>query len=535
MIRSNSPFQAMMEGRISSPDSSDEASHSPYPPNFKNSFWKELEAGRIDVFDSSIYSKVKERSVKQQSLKEYKELENDADKKPCEEKKLQPGDSASSRKSKYKSATKSCKSKHHSSSKSKRKNPKTSETCKNDFVIHSESDSDSDIKCPKVMTDQEKSKQPSSDEKEKDQSRGIKLIMKLPRPPGDKDGTVMVTTKHVSSGDLFGVGSPTAVQRESTKEKQEPLSNMTKKKSKHKKHSKQSMDKVDPTDKEHKLKQTEHDKDKPGKSLSITDPSRKRKNSETNADFRSDIVKKTFDIKTEKNDPDKIVTKGCESFIEQVFRSEVQVTPVKDEKLNSCSENVSYNKYSFEGPEVNTFDVPKAKVEYSGLSWCVPNSNVNCMEGEQKQAAGISAIKQEPLFDLSQTFRSHTTYNCASQSHVSTPISHNCATLSYNTASTGYALSTPCANIDPNVTAIHHSPQDSILGCNLNTTSTVRRDSETLDSGIASPASEKSLGLFRSDQMTPVTHVEEDLSQSILPFLTDPDKSQEKGKLQGSI
>ncbi|XP_060563845.1 M-phase phosphoprotein 8-like isoform X2 [Ruditapes philippinarum] len=57
--------QAIMEGRIDSSDSSD--SNSPYPANFKNTFWKELEAGRVNVFDNDMYSKVKKRSMTLQS------------------------------------------------------------------------------------------------------------------------------------------------------------------------------------------------------------------------------------------------------------------------------------------------------------------------------------------------------------------------------------------------------------------------------------------------------------------------------------
>lgn len=49
-----------MEGRLESTDSSDSNS---YPENFKNTFWKELEAGRVNVFDNDMYSKVKNRAV----------------------------------------------------------------------------------------------------------------------------------------------------------------------------------------------------------------------------------------------------------------------------------------------------------------------------------------------------------------------------------------------------------------------------------------------------------------------------------------
>ncbi|XP_045198058.2 M-phase phosphoprotein 8-like [Mercenaria mercenaria] len=58
--------QLLMEGRIESSDSSSDSS-SPYPSNFKNTFWKELEAGRVNVFDNDMYSKVKKRSMTLQS------------------------------------------------------------------------------------------------------------------------------------------------------------------------------------------------------------------------------------------------------------------------------------------------------------------------------------------------------------------------------------------------------------------------------------------------------------------------------------
>lgn len=54
-------IQAMMEGRLESSESSSD-SNSPYPASFKNTFWKELEAGRVNVFDNDMYSKVKKRS-----------------------------------------------------------------------------------------------------------------------------------------------------------------------------------------------------------------------------------------------------------------------------------------------------------------------------------------------------------------------------------------------------------------------------------------------------------------------------------------
>lgn len=62
-------FQAMMEGRIESSESSSDSS-SPYPANFKNTFWKELEAGRVNVFDNDMYSKVKKRSSTLQQSKD---------------------------------------------------------------------------------------------------------------------------------------------------------------------------------------------------------------------------------------------------------------------------------------------------------------------------------------------------------------------------------------------------------------------------------------------------------------------------------
>ena len=64
-----------MEGRIESSDSSD--SNSPYPANFKNTFWKELEAGRVNVFDNDMYSKVKKRSMTLQSR--YKDQNSSTD------------------------------------------------------------------------------------------------------------------------------------------------------------------------------------------------------------------------------------------------------------------------------------------------------------------------------------------------------------------------------------------------------------------------------------------------------------------------
>ncbi|XP_052244861.1 M-phase phosphoprotein 8-like isoform X1 [Dreissena polymorpha] len=52
--------QLLMEGRIDSSESSEDT-NSPYPANFKNTFWKELEAGRVNVFDNDMYSKVKSK------------------------------------------------------------------------------------------------------------------------------------------------------------------------------------------------------------------------------------------------------------------------------------------------------------------------------------------------------------------------------------------------------------------------------------------------------------------------------------------
>jgi len=54
-----------MEGRLEQFDSED--SSSPYPSSFKNSFWKDLEAGRVNVFDNDMYSKVKSKRSSEQS------------------------------------------------------------------------------------------------------------------------------------------------------------------------------------------------------------------------------------------------------------------------------------------------------------------------------------------------------------------------------------------------------------------------------------------------------------------------------------
>lgn len=58
-----------------SSDASSDAD-SPYPSTFKNTFWKELEAGRVNVFDNDMYSKVKKRSIHTQFQSSSKDLTN---------------------------------------------------------------------------------------------------------------------------------------------------------------------------------------------------------------------------------------------------------------------------------------------------------------------------------------------------------------------------------------------------------------------------------------------------------------------------
>ncbi|KAL4232986.1 M-phase phosphoprotein 8 [Mactra antiquata] len=61
-----------MEGRIPTSETSSDTD-SPYPSTFKNTFYKELEAGRVNVFDNDMYSKVKKRSVNANSQMSFKD------------------------------------------------------------------------------------------------------------------------------------------------------------------------------------------------------------------------------------------------------------------------------------------------------------------------------------------------------------------------------------------------------------------------------------------------------------------------------
>lgn len=55
----------MMEEMLESESSDD--SNCLYPSTFKNTFWKELEAGRVNLFENDMYSKVKNKRAAAQS------------------------------------------------------------------------------------------------------------------------------------------------------------------------------------------------------------------------------------------------------------------------------------------------------------------------------------------------------------------------------------------------------------------------------------------------------------------------------------
>ena len=135
---------------LESEDSSED-SNTPYPSTFKNAFWKDLEAGRINVFDNDMYSKVKGRAAKPTDSKELGnsvsscESEKSAYKKRHSSDPEKPSKKASCKKTTKSKSTVKIKDKfsegHSNSSSVKASARRIDFKC----VITSESESDSDI------------------------------------------------------------------------------------------------------------------------------------------------------------------------------------------------------------------------------------------------------------------------------------------------------------------------------------------------------------------------------------------------------
>ena len=124
----------------------------PYPSTFKNSFWKDLEAGRINVFDNDMYSKVKGRAARPSDLKEAgSSMSSSENEKSGPSKKRHSSDptkdsvKASVKKTQKSKSTVKVKGKYSKGKSGSKAEKVTASARKIEFQITSESESDLDV------------------------------------------------------------------------------------------------------------------------------------------------------------------------------------------------------------------------------------------------------------------------------------------------------------------------------------------------------------------------------------------------------